>query len=63
VLCRNVLIYFADTTVKRVVSSIASTMSTEGRLLVGTSESLLRFGTALSCEERGGAFFYVMGAK
>ena len=26
--------------------------------VVGVSESLLRFGTALTCEERGGSFFY-----
>ena len=27
-------------------------------LAVGVSESLLRFGTSLVCEERGGSFFY-----
>lgn len=58
VLCRNVLIYFADSTVQRVVRSLANVVRDEGRLLVGASESLLRFGTALRCEERGGAFFY-----
>jgi len=58
VLCRNVLIYFADATVKRVVSSLARSLSDDGRLLIGASESLLRFGTMLRCEERGGAFLY-----
>lgn len=58
ILCRNVLIYFADATVKRVVESLAANLAPHGRLVVGASESLLRFGTALRCEERGGAFLY-----
>jgi chemotaxis protein methyltransferase CheR len=59
VLCRNVLIYFADATVKRVVRSLSDALQTEsGRLVIGASESLLRFGTMLRCEERGGAFLY-----
>ena len=58
VLCRNVLIYFADRTVLQVLASLAGALGEEGRLLIGASESLLRFGTALQCEERGGAFLY-----
>jgi chemotaxis protein methyltransferase CheR len=58
VLCRNVLIYFADPTVKRVVGTLASSLNESGRLIIGASESLLRFGTMLRCEERGGAFLY-----
>jgi chemotaxis protein methyltransferase CheR len=58
VLCRNVLIYFADTTVKRVVSSLSRALADDARLIIGASESLLRFGTMLRCEERGGAFLY-----
>lgn len=58
VLCRNVLIYFADATITRVLDALAGALETDGRLLVGASESLLRFGTVLSCEERGGAFLY-----
>lgn len=58
ILCRNVLIYFKDETARRVVSTLAQTLKPGGQLLVGTSESLLRFGTALSCEERRGVFFY-----
>jgi chemotaxis protein methyltransferase CheR len=56
--CRNVLIYFEDRTVRRVVSSLCGALAPEGRIIVGASESLLRFGTLLHCEERGGAFFY-----
>jgi len=35
-----------------------ATRSPGGLLLVGASESLLRYGTSLACEEHGGAFFY-----
>lgn len=58
ILCRNVLIYFQDETALRVVESLTRALVPGGHLLVGTSESLMRFGTALSCEERRGAFFY-----
>jgi chemotaxis protein methyltransferase CheR len=58
VLCRNVLIYFADATVKRVVGTLSRSLNEHGRLIIGASESLLRFGTMLRCEERGGAFLY-----
>ncbi|MEO8875291.1 MAG: protein-glutamate O-methyltransferase CheR [Polyangiaceae bacterium] len=58
VLCRNVLIYFSEDTVRQVTSTLAQAMQDNGVLLVGASESLLRFGTLLQCEERGGSFFY-----
>jgi len=59
IVCRNVLIYFSDDTVRRVVGSLGSSLRGRGPLLVGASESLLRFGTLLECVERAGAFFYV----
>jgi chemotaxis protein methyltransferase CheR len=58
VVCRNVLIYFDDATVVRVVESLADALRPGGYLLVGASESLLRFGTSLACEERRGEFLY-----
>jgi len=58
VVCRNVLIYFSDDTVQRVVRNVAGQLRPGGRLLVGASESLMRFGTLLECEERAGAFLY-----
>lgn len=68
VLCRNVLIYFRDEIVAEVARSLARLLrapdpsgSPAGRLLVGASESLLRYGTELRCEERRGAFFYGRG--
>jgi chemotaxis protein methyltransferase CheR len=58
VMCRNVFIYFSDDTVLRVVGRLGDALRPGGRLLVGASESLLRLGTRLRCEERGGTFFY-----
>ena len=58
IVCRNVLIYFAVATVVSVVRSMASALEPGGHILVGASESLMRFGTLLECQERGGAFFY-----
>ena len=40
------------------VDSLAAALLPGGVLLVGVSESLLRYGTALVCEERAGTFFY-----
>jgi chemotaxis protein methyltransferase CheR len=59
ILCRNVLIYFSDETVRRVVAALSNALQDSAPLLVGASESLLRFGTLLKCEERAGAFFYM----
>jgi chemotaxis protein methyltransferase CheR len=58
ILCRNVLIYFRDETIRRVVGSLSGALSAGGRLFVGASESLIRFGTTLQCQERNGAFSY-----
>jgi chemotaxis protein methyltransferase CheR len=58
ILCRNVLIYFSDETAVRVVSGLADAMPPGGVLLVGVSESLLRLGTQLHCEEHGSVFLY-----
>lgn len=58
VICRNVLIYFRDETARDVIHSLTSVLRSEGALLVGVSESLLRFGTTLRWEERRGVFLY-----
>lgn len=58
ILCRNVLIYFRDKTALDVLGTLTSTLKPGGKLAVGASESLMRFGTELECEELGGAFFY-----
>lgn len=58
ILCRNVLIYFRDERARQVVKELSALLKPGGVLLVGVSESLLRFGTTLVCEERAGSFFY-----
>lgn len=58
VLCRNVLIYFRDDTIRAVVERLSSSLAPDGVLLVGVAESLLRFGTTLVGEERDGSFVY-----
>ncbi|HYO53586.1 protein-glutamate O-methyltransferase CheR [Archangium sp.] len=58
ILCRNVLIYFSDEVTRRVVEFLTACLHPGGYLLVGASESLMRFGTSLASIELGGAFFY-----
>ena len=58
ILCRNVLIYFKDEQILRVIERLAEHLAHDGLIAVGVSESLLRFGTRLLCEERGASFFY-----
>jgi chemotaxis protein methyltransferase CheR len=56
--CRNALIYFRDEGVRTIVGNLARQLQPEGVLLVGVSESLMRFGGELACEEHGGTFVY-----
>lgn len=58
IVCRNVLIYFSDRTTRQVVARLVARLRPQGSLWVGVSESLMRLGTSLVCEERGGIFFY-----
>lgn len=58
VVCRNVLIYFAEDRARAVAELLAARAEPEGALLIGVSESLMRFGTSLVCEEHGGVFVY-----
>jgi len=58
IICRNVLIYFRDPTIEKVIDRFWQQLEPHGHLLVGASESLLRFKVAFTCQEQGGAFFY-----
>lgn len=58
ILCRNVLIYFSDQTVRTVLGSLREVLAVDGVLLVGVSESLLRYGSGFAGEERSGTFVY-----
>ena len=58
VLMRNVLIYCTAETTRTVVDHALTSLRKDGVLLVGVSESLLRLGPSVACEEHGGYFFY-----
>jgi chemotaxis protein methyltransferase CheR len=58
ILCRNVLIYFEDTTLVRVVGWLTEALGPDGILLIGAAESLLRYATVLRCVEARGTFLY-----
>jgi chemotaxis protein methyltransferase CheR len=58
IICRNVLIYFRDRTIEQVVGNLCRRLLPNGQLVIGASESLLRFNVELTCEEQRGAFFY-----
>jgi chemotaxis protein methyltransferase CheR len=59
IFCRNVFIYFTETTIRSVVDRFADAMPPRGYLCVGASESLLRITRRFELEEIGGAFMYV----
>lgn len=58
IMCRNVLIYFTDDTVRRVVDELSARLVPGGALFAGVSESLLRLGGSLQWAERGGVYYY-----
>ena len=58
ILCRNVLIYFSDETILRVVRSLSNALRSGGHLFVGAAESLIRFGGIMRFQETNGAFSY-----
>lgn len=61
--CRNVFIYFSETSIRRTVELLARHMPAGGHLAVGASESLLRITTSFELQEIGGAFLYVRSAR
>ncbi len=58
IICRNVLIYFSDSTVKNLLQSFSKSLTPDGRLLIGVSESLFRYGNGYVGEEHVGSFIY-----
>ncbi len=57
--CRNVFIYFSESTVRQTVKQFFDFMHTPGYLFVGASESLLKLTTDFDLQEINGAFVYV----
>ena len=58
ILCRNVMIYFSDSVIKMLLSSLSAALVNDGVLFVGVSESLLRYSGHFHGEERSGTFVY-----
>ena len=58
VFCRNVFIYFSETSIRRTVEVLADLMPSPGYLCIGASESLLRITRRFELREVGGAFVY-----
>jgi chemotaxis protein methyltransferase CheR len=58
IVCRHALIYFSDATIAAVIASLTERLRVGGAMLVGITESLLRFSTQLVAEEVEGAFLY-----
>lgn len=59
IFCRNVFIYFEDSTIQKIVEVFEQNMKNPGYLFVGVSESLIRFKHSFNLEIIGGAFVYV----
>jgi chemotaxis protein methyltransferase CheR len=58
VVCRNALIYFTEQRAASIACAMAQRLRPKGALLIGVSESLMRFASPLVCEEHAGAFVY-----
>jgi len=59
IFCRNVFIYFSESTIGRVVRSFSRHIRPPGYLFVGAAESLLRMTTDFNLTEIDDAFVYV----
>ena len=59
IFCRNLFIYFHETTVRLVAERFADCMRTPGFLCVGAAESLLRVTSRFDLQDIGGAYVYV----
>jgi chemotaxis protein methyltransferase CheR len=62
IFCRNVLIYFADETIRHVARLFAAGLHDDGVLFLGASESLTRLAAEFELTEVDGAFAYVKTA-
>jgi chemotaxis protein methyltransferase CheR len=58
ILCRNVLIYFQDETIRKVIENLSSVLEDDGVLLLGHSESLVRITDSFEAERHPGAIVY-----
>ena len=63
IFCRNVFIYFSESSIGRVVRSFARFIRSPGYLFVGAAESLIRLTTDFTLTEIDDAFVYVKREK
>jgi chemotaxis protein methyltransferase CheR len=58
IFCRNVLIYFQDETIRRVIENLSHLLEDDGTLFLGHSESLVRITDSFEAERHAGAVVY-----
>ena len=58
IFCRNVLIYFSDTAIRKVVENFGRTLAPEGYLMLGHAESLSRITDSFTPIRFPGAMVY-----
>lgn len=63
ILCRNVFIYFSPPVVQEVVNNLYNFMPETAYLIVGVSESLLKFPIKFEMKDINGSFIYVKEQK
>ena len=63
IFCRNVFIYFSESTARKTVRLFAERMPKPGYLFVGAAESLLKITSDFELQEMGDAFVYVRELK
>lgn len=59
IFCRNVFIYFAPDTIRRIAKLFYQQMPTPGYLCLGAAESLVQLDAGFELQEIGGSFIYV----
>ena len=59
IFCRNLFIYFHESTVRQVADQFADRLRAPGYLCVGAAESLLRVTNRFELQDIGGAYVYV----
>lgn len=59
IFCRNVFIYFAPDTIRRIAKLFYQQMPTPGYLCLGAAESLVQLDTGFELQEIGSSFVYV----
>ena len=59
IFCRNVFIYFSETSIRQILHYFFTAMPTPSFLFVSISESLLKFATDFQLQEFGKVFVYV----